>query len=633
MKDKNQLIGWTLMAVVLFGWTWYNQKDAAQMRQEQLRRDSIESVRIAEQEKIDKENALKEQAKLAEELTDTLNPFHVARQIKDGRTIIKNEFIALTISNKGGQLEKAEITTGEYKDQKGKNVVLFDKGDNSFDIAIDGKDSNIKTSDFYFMPTKISDTSVTMSLPIANGSLDIVYELIPNSYLVNIDVRANNIEGFFSTKTKTMDISWNEKIRQQEKGYDFENRYATITYRDTDDDTDELSSMGGDEIEDEFEENIKWISYKDQFFSQVLIAEQSVKVNQMASKKLKEGSGYLKTYATNMSASFDPKGVKPTSFSMYLGPNKFSTLRENEALLNANSDLDLQSLVYLGWPIVRWINRFLILYLFDWMTGWGLNMGIVLLLLTIAIKCCVFPLMRKSHIASSKMRVLRPKMEELNKKYPDPSQAMQKQQEVMQIYSEYGANPMGGCLPMIIQMPIYVALFNFIPNAIELRGQSFLWANDLSTYDDVINWGYKIWAIGDHLSLFCVLWCVTTVAMTFFTMRQQQDSMTPEQVAQMNMMKWVQYLMPLIFFFTFNEYSSGLTFYYFISTLMSVLIMWILRKTTDDEALLRKLEERRKQRKQDASNGKKPSSMFARLQELQQMQMEMQKQQQQNNKK
>jgi len=627
MKDKNQLIGWTLMAFVLIGWMWWSQKDAAKMQAEKQKRDSIEAVLQAEQEVKEAEKAEKEAAQIAAETADTLNPLHAARQIANKNTVIKNDLLALTVTSKGAQLQKAEILDETYKNQDGGNVVLFDNKDNSFVINIDGKDVNIKSTDFNFVPKDVTESSVTMSLPIAKGSLDIIYELVPNSYLVNMSVKANGLDGFFPSSTKTMSIEWTESIKQQEKGWDFENRYATITYRDVENETDELSSMGGDETEDEFGNKIKWISYKDQFFSQVLIAGNSLEVTSMEQKKLGEKSGYLKTYKTEMNADFDAKGIKPTSFTLYLGPNKFSTLRENEELIEGGKDLDLQSLVYLGWPVIRWINRFVFLYIFDWMTGWGLNMGIVLLLLTIAVKLAVYPLMKKSHVASSKMRVLRPKMDELNKKYPDPSQAMQKQQEMMQIYSEYGANPMGGCLPMLIQMPIFIALFNFIPNAIELRGQSFLWASDLSTYDDVINWGFKIWAIGDHLSLFCVLWCVTTVAMTFFTMRQQQDSMTPEQAAQMGMMKWFQYLMPLIFFFTFNEYSSGLTFYYFISTLMSVLIMWVLRKTTDDAALLRKLEERRKQRKADQANGKRPSSMFARIQELQQMQQQMQQNQ------
>ena len=293
----------------------------------------------------------------------------------------------------------------------------------------------------------------------------------------------------------------------------------------------------------------------------MLIAENPLNINTMSSFHLEKGSGYLKTYNTTFTAAFDSKGAKPSSFHFYLGPNKFSTLEDNEALIDSESDLDLQSLVYLGWPIVKWINRFFFLYAFDFLSGLGLHMGIVLLILTILVKVLVYPLMKKSFLSSARMRVLRPRMDEIAKKYPKPEDAMLKQQETMKMYSEYGVSPMGGCLPMLIQMPIWIALFNFIPNYIELRGVPFLWADDMSSYDDIINWGFNIWGIGDHLSLFCVLWCASTVFSSIITQKQQSYAMTAEQEQQMKMMKWMMYLMPLIFFFSFNSYSSGLNYY------------------------------------------------------------------------
>ena len=309
---------------------------------------------------------------------------------------------------------------------------------------------------------------------------------------------------------------------------------------------------------------------------------------------------------------------------MYLGPNKFSTLKENEAILQSDKNLDLQSLVYLGWPLIKYINRFFMLYLFDWMTSWGINMGIILTLLTLIIKFAVYPLMRKSYLSSARMRVLKPKMEEIAKKYPNKEDAMVKQQETMKLYSDYGVSPMGGCLPMLIQMPIWIALLNFIPNAIELRGQSFLWASDLSSYDDVISWSTNIWGIGNHLSIFCLLWAVSTVLSTLITMKQQQDSaMSPEQEQTMKMMKWMYYIMPVIFFFSFNGYSSGLNYYYFLSTIISVLTMWYLRKSTDDKKLLAQLEKRYAERKQNNSGARRTSSMMERMQEMAKKQQEM----------
>lgn len=625
--DKNTIIGFVLMAFVLFGFMYYNNHQMAEQAEYQRINDSIQAIQDAKDAKAAQALRMKKEAERKAEETDSLNALFAARQGVDGTTTIENEFLSVVVSNKGGQIESVLLKDDTYKNQQGGNVTLFDKGDSELKMMIDGKEANINTTEFFFNPVNVQKDGVTMALPIANGSLEITYSLKPNSYLLEMNVQAKNIAGFFSSKTSTMDIIWSENMKQQEKGWDFENRYSTITYRDIDEDTHELSSMGGDEENDEFEERTKWIAYKTQFFSQVLIADKSVKVNYMSSERIEKGQGYLKTLNTKMTADFDPSGTKATGFTFYLGPNKFSTLTDNEDMLNSESKLDLRSLVYLGWPIVRWINRFFIIYLFDWMTGWGLNMGIVLLILTIIIKLLVFPLMKKSHLSSSRMRVLKPKIEELTKKYTKPEDAMLKQQETMKLYSEYGVSPAGGCLPMLIQMPIWIALFNFIPNAIELRGQSFLWADDLSTYDDVINWGTNIWGIGDHLSLFCVLWCLSTVVTQMFTMRQQKDSMSAEQAQQMKMMQWMMYLMPLIFFFSFNSYSSGLNYYYFISSIITVLLMWYLRKTTDDAKLLAQLEERHKLRKQQSANGKKPTSMMERLQAMQQKQMEILEQQ------
>ena len=622
--NKNTLTAFILMALVVFGFMAYENYARRSQMEEQLVLDSIARVEAQKEAKVRQ----KELEKKAEEAADTLNPLYAARQGKASTVVIENELLRVTLTSRGGQMQKVELKDSTYKSRAGGNVVLFDSNDQSMRMMLDGKTANIVTDELFFSPSEVKDNGVTMHLPVGNGSLDIAYSLKPNSYILDMEVKATGLEGFFPSATKWMQIEWTEQMKQQEKGYDFENRYSTVTYRDTDGDTHELSTTGGDEEEDEFEEQTQWIAYKTQFFSQILIADSPLSVRHMSSEKLKEGTGYLKTYKTEFTADFDTKGVKPTSFHLYMGPNKFSTLKENEKLLQSGDDLDLQSMVYMGWPIIKWINRFFFLYAFDFLTSLGLNMGIVLLLLTIIVKVIVFPLMKKSYLSSANMRVLRPKMDEINAKYPKPEDAMLKQQEVMKLYSEYGVSPMGGCLPMVIQMPIWIALFNFIPNYIEMRGESFLWADDLSTYDDIINWGFNIWGIGDHLSLFCILWCVSTVANSIITQRQQSYAMTAEQQQQMNMMKWMTYLMPVIFFFSFNSYSSGLNWYYFVSSLISILMMWYLRKTTDDNKLLAKLEKRHAERKANAGDKKKTSSIMERLQAMQEKQLEILKQQQ-----
>lgn len=634
--DKNTLIGFILMAAVFFGFMFYEGKVQKERATQMQKEQAIEAIAQQKSDSIKNIEEEKKAVKEMEQKTDSANSLFAAHQANEGTTVIENELLILTIQNRGGQLARAELKDPTYKNQQGGPVVLFDAGDSEMQFNFDGKDTNIETGELYFAPKDAKKNAVTMSMPVADGSIDISYELLPNSYILNMNVKANGLDGFFSTKTKTFDVVWNENMRQQEKGFEFENRYSTITYRTTENDTKELSSVGANEEETDFDgERLEWVAFKTQFFSQILIADKDFKPELFSQTQYKkeQSNGYLKTYKSQVTTEFDPSGKQPTQLKMYIGPNKFATLRENEKLCNSNNDLDLQSIVYLGWPLIKYINRFFMLYLFDFMTGWGINMGIVLLILTLVIKFAIFPLNRKSYLSSARMRVLKPKIEEISKKYPDKDQAMQRQQETMKLYSEYGVSPMGGCLPMLIQMPIWIALFNFIPNAIELRGQSFLWAKDLSTYDDVINWGTHIWGIGDHLSLFCVLWCLSTVANTWIMMRQQRDSMSPDQAQQMKMMQWMQYLMPVVFFFSFNDYSSGLNYYYFVSGLISILMMWFLRKTTDDKKLLEQLERRYKERKANNSGVQKTSSMMGRLQAMAEKQQEMmRKQQEEQNK-
>ena len=294
----------------------------------------------------------------------------------------------------------------------------------------------------------------------------------------------------------------------------------------------------------------------------------------------------------------------------------------NNYSLQEGKDLELDELVYLGWPLFKYINRFFTIYVFDWLTSLGFSMGMVLLLITILLKIIVYPTTRKSYLSSAKMRVLKPKLDEVNAKYPNPEDSMKKQQEIMSTYSKYGVSPMGGCLPILIQMPIWIAMFNFVPNAIELRQQSFLWADDLSTYDDVISWSVNLPLIGNHLSIFCLLFCISNLLYSWLNMKMQKDSMVGQQADQLKMMQWMMMLMPIFFFFMFNDYSSGLNYYYFISLLGSAVTFWWLRWRTDDAKLLAKLEENYKK---NMNNPEKMKGLAARLEALQKQQ-EMQKQ-------
>ena len=428
----------------------------------------------------------------------------------------------------------------------------------------------------------------------------------------------------FAPNYQQMDIEWNDMARQQEKGFTFENRYTSVTYKEKDGGTDYLNETS-EKIDEKIDEQLEWVAFKNQFFSAALIAKDDFAANSLLTSIPQEkGSGYLKQFNAKLKTAFDPSGAKASEFEMYIGPNDFRLIQSVEQQSTFGKDLDLEQLVNLGWWLVRWINRWFTIYVFDWLTSWGFSMGIVLILITLLLKVITFPMVKKSYMSSAKMRVLKPKLDEATKQYDKPEDSMKKQQAMMQMYSQYGVSPLGGCLPMLIQFPIWMAMFFFVPNAIQLRRESFLWMSDLSTYDPIIEWGTHIWGIGDHLSLTCILFCVAQILYSYMTMRQQKDQMVGQQAEQLKMMQWMSYLMPLMFFFMFNDYSSGLNFYYFISLFMSAAIMWTLRKTTNDEKLLAILEAKYKENKNNPQ--KKTSGLAARLEAMQKQAEELQKQ-------
>lgn len=611
--DKNTITGFVLIVAVLLGFSYFSQPSEEQIRQQWIQ-DSLANVAKERAEAIEVEQQKKALAQKALAALDSTAMFYAQRMGENKQVVLHNNVLELTLNTKGGTIGRAVLK--EYKNQQGQPVTLFDEQDAQMRFMLAGKQENISTEDYVFIPVAQTDSSVTMRLQAADGgTLDLVYKLRPESYMVDFTIQASGLANYFPPALKTMDIEWTDQARQQEKGFDFESRYASLTYKIKEEGTDNLSETS--EESKEIKETLDWVAFKNQFFSCVMIGHQDLTHASLSSTPRAKNSGYLKDYSASMQTAFDPSGKTPTVMQFYFGPNNYHLLQETNLLTAGKEDLQLEELVYLGWPLFKWINRWFILYLFDWLSSWGLPMGVVLLLLTILVKLLVYPTTKKSFLASAKMRVLKPKMDEISAKYPKQEDAMKKQQEIMQLYSQYGVSPMGGCLPMLIQMPIWIALFNFVPNAIELRGQSFLWADDLSAYDDLIHWGADLWLIGDHLSIFCVLFCLTNIVNTWISMRQQQSSMTGEQAQQMKMMQYMMYLMPLMFFFMFNNYSSGLNYYYFLSGLSSILIMWYLRKTTDDKKLLAKLEQNYKA---NQSNPKKMSGMAARLEALQKQQ-------------
>ena len=613
--DKNTVTGFILIALVVIGFSWYSQPSKEELEAMALQ-DSIAAVQKQMQEDAEKAKAAAAVA-ASPATTDSTSLFFSSRNGEEQEIVLRNNKVKVTLSTLGGTIQNAEILGYKSRNHEG-DVMLMTRKDAQLTFSLAGKQENIISSNLFFTPTEQTDSSVTMIAEQDGKRLAISYRLRPDSYMVDISLRTTGLDGFFAPNMKAMDISWTDRIMQQEKGADFENRYSSLTYMRKDKGVKKLSETS-DETKSP-EEALEWVAFKNQFFSAVLIASQDFTEAQLSStQEADKKSGFLKTYEAQLKTFFDPTGSKPTELQMYLGPNDFHILKEHSKMTAYGSEADLDELVYLGWWIFRFINRWSILYIFDWLKHAGLPMGLVLFLLTVIVKVLVYPTQKKSYMSSAMMRVLKPKLDELAKQYPNQDQAMQKQQAMMQLYSQYGVSPMGGCLPMLIQAPIWIALFNFIPNAIDLRGESFLWADDLSAYDDLIRWDSDLWLIGNHLSVFCLLFSATNLINTWISMRQQQSQFTGEQAQQMKMMQYMMYIMPLAFFFMFNEYSSGLSYYYFVSGLISILTMWYLRWSTDDKKLLAGLEAYHAQHKNDP---KKVSGLQARLEALQKMQQE-----------
>lgn len=619
--DKNTITGLVLIAVVLIGFSYYSSSQQAAYEAALAEQQQTEAAQPAKKQQA---NPSQKKEAVAAQQADTTDLFFQATKAPAAASsvVLQNDLVSVKLNTQGGGISAvnlknyksyADFHAGREKAQ----LVLFDEKTAGMNFQFETVQGIHNSSDYHFAVVSQSDSTATLAIASAAGdSLFVDYRLVPGTYMVNASLRTAGR----AFKGSTLGLQWSDKVRQQEKGLYFENMYSTLTYREDDGDTEKLAEQKDDEQQPE--KKVQWVAFKNQYFSAVAISPTLMKARNLKSSLCEEGSGFVKTYSADLEV---PLEKQQAQLQFYFGPNQYRYLQSMEDYRLGQQEMRLEKLVYLGWPIVRWINRFFTIYVFDFLTGFGMNMGIVLLIITLLLRVIVYPTTRKSFLSSAKMRVLKPKVDALNEKYPKKEDALKKQQEMMQLYQQYGVSPMGGCLPMLIQMPIWIAMFNFVPNAFELRQQSFLWADDLSTYDTLVQFSTDIWGLGDHLSLFCLLFCGTNILYSWMTMRQQRESMSGEQAQQMKMMQWMMFLMPVFFFFMFNKYSSGLNYYYFISLLASALTMWYLRRTTDDAKLLAKLEENYKANK--ANPARKPSGLAARLQALQEQQEELQRRQ------
>jgi YidC/Oxa1 family membrane protein insertase len=628
--DKNTITGLILIIAVLIGFSYVNRPSPEELEARKRYQDSIAAIQLrqaiqevelpAQQPITPINNENLSDSVVKQQLQDVYGSFAEASQGEEEFITLENDWIALKLTSKGGRIYSVQLKN--YTDYKDEPLYLFDGDESNFGVTfITANNRVLNTSDFYFDSVKESDLQATLCLKAGEtGSLDFIYTLHPDDYMVDFEIQANQLQAELSPAVRTLDFQWTQKIRQQEKGRKFEDRYAYLSYKYLSDDVENLKESKDDVVNTSGK--VKWIAYKDQFFSSALIANESFESAKLESKYFESGD-YMKEYTTLASIPFSFEKI---GFNYFFGPNDYTLLKNYDKTKFEGQNLELEKLVPLGWSLFRYINKWLIIPIFDWLTSGGLNLGLAIFLLTLIIRGGLFPLTYKSLLSSAKMRLMKPQIEEITAKYPGQENAMNRQQKTMALYKQVGINPMAGCVPMLIQMPFWLSLYWFFPSAIELRGQSFLWATDLSTFDALIHWNTEIPIIsrflGNHISIFCLLMSLVTVLSTKMTNQQNAGQ------EQMPGMKMMMYFMPVMMFFFLNSYPAGLNYYYLVSSLISIVLTYAFRFFLNENKLLAKLEANKKKIKPV----KKKSGFMARLEEAQRKQQAMLKEQQKKGK-
>lgn len=540
----------------------------------------------------------------------------------DRTVILENEAVKLELSALSGSVTRAELKkydteyNADETDKSKRKVVVFEKGSNTFDFQLPLPQA-VSTSELYFNPRVVNDSTVLMTLDLAPDAYWGIQYTLPkgDSYVVDVKIVQRNMADIVQSNVRTLGFNWSQEVKRQERGRMFEERNSALYYKFAGGSVENLKENDNDS--EERKAKIKWIGFKNQFFSTVMVADKSFNTADFQSTVVKN-SDYLKNMATRAEVNdYDWRAANPASFSLFIGPNLYPLLSHLDSEIDAGEDLKLTKMIPLGWPIFRWINTGVIIPIFNFLGSFISNYGIIILLLTVFIKLVLFPLTYKSYKSQARMRILAPDIKAINEKYPGTENAMTRQQKTMALYSKAGANPMSGCLPMMLQMPILLAMFSFFPSCIELRGQSFLWVHDLSAPDAIISWSGNIPLVteyfGNHISLFCLLMTVTNII--YIHLNNQN------QPAQMPGMKWMMYLMPVMFLVFFNNYAAGLSYYYFLSLLITIAQTYAFRFVIKEEDVRRTMAE-------NAKKPRKKSGFMARLEEMQRQQQQMLKEQQ-----
>jgi len=619
--DKNSLIGLGLIAAILITWLSLTGPSKEQLARNKYIKDSLE-LAFKTNEKIEKEktdllktatlNTVAVQHNLSDSAQLALNSsvykdFTPATIGKEEIITLENENIKIYISTKGAGVQKVELKKYNRYHHKKAPLILFDKDSTSQQLQFEAYANNQKfsTDSFYFEPSSMSEISsgtgsksIILKLKTSKPEsyIEYIYTLKGDEYMLDYDVNFVGMQNIISNKSNKMMMHWSHKLPSQEKHIAKERETATAYYNQVKEGVDYINAKKSEEKLLN-EDNIKWICFKQHFFNATLIAdtEFSKEGSYIKTYENPTDSNYVKTITAEVGIPFKHSSSEKFGMAFYFGPTQYKSLK--------NYDLELEDIIPLGWSVFSYINKWMIIPLFSLLSG--LNSGIIILILTLILKTLLFPIAYKTYMSSSKMRVLKPEIDEINAKFEKVDDPMKKQQETMALYRRAGANPLSGCLPMLLQFPILIALFGFFPAAIELRQKGFLWTDDLSTYDSIYDFGFEIWGYGDHVSLFAILMFLSTIIYTWMN----QAILQPQQTQQMPGMKYMMYLMPVIFVAVMNSYAAGLSWYYFLANVITFLQTWIMKKAIDDSKIRETL----------LANMKKPekkSSFQAKLEEM-----------------
>lgn len=615
--NRDSLIGFILIAVILIGYSIWMTPSKEELERRQHKLDSIAQVKRQQQIQIDSLALLSKKQDFIDQtssefiandslaqksdLIDRFGYFAAAATGEDEELTVSNGNFSLSMSRKGGYIRQAELL--KYKTWDGMPLLLFDPQSHRFELSFFSRNRIINTSNLYFDPYidgkpvkgnigyEVGD-SATVSMRLyatdengeksANKYIEFRYTIRKDEYMLKFDIVTKGMSDVIAQNTSFLNIDWQADMLQQERSVDQFNG-STIYFKHHNDEVDYLSESKEDEKV--IKTRVKWISLKQRFFSASIIADEAFDnaLLKVSKKEQHNHLRYLRSAEAAMDVPYSATSDQTIGFSMYFGPNSFNEMRAYK--------LDLERQIPLGWGffLLGWINMYVVIPIFNWLGSYGWNYGLVILILTLIIKTFLFPIAYKTYLSSARMRVLKPEIDEISAKFPKQEDAMKKQQAIMELYKKAGVNPMAGCVPMLLQFPILIAMFRFFPASIELRQQAFLWAHDLSSYDSIFDLPFDIPFYGSHVSLFTLLMTASTIIYTYLN-----NQMMGAQSNQLPGMKTMMYIMPIMFLGLFNNYASGLSYYYLLANLITFAQMYIFRISINEDKLHKQIQENKK---------------------------------------